>query len=74
MAGSRVFDAPKAVLVYPSVPEEFEQVWHIEGDGLPRTLHTLEINPAQFTQKNEFLNRIESKLQAILDYDDGDND
>lgn len=75
MAGSRVFDTPKAVLVYPSMPDGFEDVWQIEGEGLPRTLHTMEIDPAQFAQesKDEFLTQIASGLQAILAYGDGDS-
>lgn len=72
MAGSRAFDTPQAVLVYPSMPEGFEDVWQIEGEGLPRTLHTAEIDPAQYTQESEdeFLAQIASELQGILDYDD----
>lgn len=76
MAGSRVFDTPKAILVYPSMPEGFEDVWQIEGKGLPRTLHTVEIDPARFTRESEeeFLTQIALELQRIVDYGDDDSD
>jgi len=76
MAGSRVFDTPRAVLVYPSMPDGFEEVWHIEGEGLPRTLHTLEIDPARFTKESEdeFLEQVASELQGIVGYGEGDSD
>lgn len=76
MAGSRVFDTSKAVLIYPRMPKGFEDVWQIEGEGLPRTLHTLEIDPARFTQESEdeFLKQIELALQEIVDYSDAESD
>lgn len=76
MAGSRVFDTAKAVLVYPRMPEGFETVWQIEGEGLPRTLHTMEIDPVRFTREGEeaFLADVASELDRVLDYGEGDND
>lgn len=76
MAGSRVFNTPKAVLVYPSVPEGFESTWQIEGEGLPRNLHTVQIDPVQFRRDSEddFLAQIATELQRITDYDVGESD
>lgn len=76
MAGSRVFDTSKAVLVYPNIPGTFESAWQIEGEGLPRTMHTVEIDPAQFTREDEatFLTDVSSKLDRVLDYGDDESD
>jgi 5-methylcytosine-specific restriction endonuclease McrBC regulatory subunit McrC len=76
MAGSRVFDTSKAVLVYPSMPEGFEAAWHIEGEGLPRTMHTVEINPTQFTQVDDetFITDVASELDRVINYGDGESD
>lgn len=76
MAGSRVFDTSKAVLVYPSMPEGFEAAWQIEGEGLPRTMHTVEIDPAQFTREDEatFLTDVASELDRVLNYGDAESD
>jgi 5-methylcytosine-specific restriction endonuclease McrBC regulatory subunit McrC len=76
MAGSRVFDTSKAVLIYPSIPESFEDVWQIEGEGLPRTLHTVQIDPVEFTQdsRDDFLSQVAEELQRIIDYGEGESD
>lgn len=70
MAASRVFDTSKAVLIYPSIPKSFENAWQIEGEGLPRTLHTIQIDPVQFTRdsRDEFLDQVAEELQRIIDY------
>jgi 5-methylcytosine-specific restriction endonuclease McrBC regulatory subunit McrC len=76
MAGSRVFDTSKAVLIYPSILESFEDVWQIEGEGLPRTLHTVQIDPVEFTQdsRDEFLSQLAEELQRIIYYGEGESD
>lgn len=76
MAGSRVFDTSKAVLIYPTIPESIEDAWQIEGEGLPRTLHTVQIDPVEFTQdsRDEFLSQVAGELQRIVDYGEGASD
>jgi len=76
MAGSRVFDTPKAVLIYPSIPMNIEDTWKIEGEGLPRTLHTVQIDPIQFTRdsRDEFLSQVTDELHRIIDYEEGESD
>jgi len=76
MAGSRVFNTPKAVLIYPSISERFEGVWQIEGEGLPRMLYTVQIDPVKFTQdsRDEFLSQVAEELQRIIDYEEEESD
>jgi 5-methylcytosine-specific restriction endonuclease McrBC regulatory subunit McrC len=76
MAGSRVFNTPKSVLIYPTIPPGFENPWQIEGEGLPRTLHTVQIDPVQFTRdsKDEFLSQIVDELQSIIYYEVEESD
>jgi 5-methylcytosine-specific restriction endonuclease McrBC regulatory subunit McrC len=76
MAGSRVFDTSKAVLIYPGIPRSLEDTWQIEGEGLPRTLQTVQIDPVQFTRdsRDKFLNQVADELQRIIDYGEGESD
>jgi 5-methylcytosine-specific restriction endonuclease McrBC regulatory subunit McrC len=76
MAGSRVFDTSKAALIYPTIPESIEDAWQIEGEGLPRTLYTVQIDPVEFTHdsRDEFLSQVAGELQRIINYGEGESD